>query len=315
MIHCIDDGIGIHLKFHDLIFQSRVTSKLENSVKDNYGFHGRGMALFSIKLNVDEIKITYSDKSRGSCIYIDVDLEMIPEKKDQSILPNLIERDGSIEACGGVGNIIKTIIDFAIKNSQINIFFGNPTQIIATMIKNYKSSGFYKKYAVSAKTNIPGGQEDYFNKYIEKNEIKITELPAFADNYTDLENILKKFFNIEISQRNIQRIFYNEVEPLKTIAEFINDNYIPGKTSVSKKTGSTKTNETTGNLEKSNLKLYDELKLANRFKDEEISYIISALRRIIDDLGKKHFIAAEKDIEIKKDNNELNIKINLRQEH
>ena len=32
LIYCIDDGTGIPLKFHDLIFQSRVTSKLENSV-------------------------------------------------------------------------------------------------------------------------------------------------------------------------------------------------------------------------------------------------------------------------------------------
>ncbi len=46
LIYCIDDGTGIPRVFHDLIFQSRVTSKLEDGIKDPYGFHGRGMAHF-----------------------------------------------------------------------------------------------------------------------------------------------------------------------------------------------------------------------------------------------------------------------------
>ena len=87
LIYCIDDGRGIPQKFHNLIFQSRVTSKLEDGAKDFYGFHGRGMALFSIKLNVEDIRIIYSDLKKGTSMLVDVDLEKIPEKKDQSALP------------------------------------------------------------------------------------------------------------------------------------------------------------------------------------------------------------------------------------
>jgi len=80
-IYFIDDGKGIPPNLQKLIFQSRVTSKLENGIKDPYGFHGRGMALFSIKLNTDNITIVFSDKSKGASFYIDIDLLKIPEKK------------------------------------------------------------------------------------------------------------------------------------------------------------------------------------------------------------------------------------------
>ena len=89
ILHIIDDGIGIPVKLKDLIFESRVTSKLENAKKDPYGFHGRGMALFSIRLNVEQIKLQFSQKEKGSVFFLEIDLKKIPEKKDQSLLPQI----------------------------------------------------------------------------------------------------------------------------------------------------------------------------------------------------------------------------------
>ncbi|MGZ5551966.1 MAG: ATP-binding protein, partial [Nitrososphaeraceae archaeon] len=89
VIYCIDDGDGIPPKFHNLIFQARVTSKLDDGIKDSYGFHGRGMALFSIKLTADEVRITFSDHLKGTSIYIDVNLEIIPEKKRSIIIASI----------------------------------------------------------------------------------------------------------------------------------------------------------------------------------------------------------------------------------
>ena len=57
IIYCIDDGSGIPGKFHNLIFQSRVTSKLEDGARDPYGFHGRGMALFSARWKSSEAPV------------------------------------------------------------------------------------------------------------------------------------------------------------------------------------------------------------------------------------------------------------------
>ena len=93
IVHFIDDGIGIPPKFHNVIFESRLTSKLDDGIKDSYGFHGRGMALFSIKLNINDIKITYSDSTKGTSFYLDIDLTKTEEKKDQSIMPLVVRKD------------------------------------------------------------------------------------------------------------------------------------------------------------------------------------------------------------------------------
>ncbi|MHB8895234.1 MAG: ATP-binding protein, partial [Candidatus Geothermincolia bacterium] len=42
----IDDGRGIPVEMHDLVFEPRVTSKSEDFEEDRFGVHGRGMALF-----------------------------------------------------------------------------------------------------------------------------------------------------------------------------------------------------------------------------------------------------------------------------
>ncbi|MDD5659256.1 MAG: ATP-binding protein, partial [Actinomycetota bacterium] len=109
-IYFVDDGCGIPPKFQNLIFEARVTSKLENAVKDIYGFHGRGMALFSIKLNADDIKIIFSKEGQGTSIFLDIDLEKVPEKKDQSVFPQIIDLDGNMNIIGGVNNIPKTLV-------------------------------------------------------------------------------------------------------------------------------------------------------------------------------------------------------------
>ncbi len=300
IICCIDDGKGIPPKFHNLIFQARVTSKLDDGIKDSYGFHGRGMALFSIKLTADEVKITFSDHLKGASIYIDVNLEIIPEKKDQSLLPQLIERNGRSYLAGGVNNIIKVIMEFAFQNKDINFYYGTPSQIIATMrqlsSKNYNSNDFPKF-----------SHWDKFYDFIMKNKIGVTNFPFLADNYNILDKITKNIFNMDISQRNLQRIIYNEINTVEPInLNLINDislsndkeESIPDEKKTAKK-----------------LQLYDELKLANRFKDEEIRCIIKMLEEIIIKYGSKHLITLDNGIEFKKANNTINLTINLKQKN
>ena len=61
------------------------------------------------------------------------------------------------------------------------------------------------------------------------------------------------------------------------------------------------------------IRLYDELKLANRFKDEEIRYIISMLEKEIINIGSKYFITLDSSIEFKKVNNVITLTVNLKQ--
>ena len=300
VIYCIDDGDGIPPKFHNLIFQARVTSKLDDGIKDSYGFHGRGMALFSMKLTADEVRITFSDHLKGTSIYIDVNLEIIPEKKDQSLLPQLIENGGQSHLAGGVNNIIKVILEFALQNNDINFYYGTPSQIIATM----RHLSFKKN---NHKDSPKFNHWDEFYNFIMENKIGITNFPSLADNYNILDEITKKIFNMDISQRNLQRIIYNEINALEPInLNLINDKFLNNDNEdsivVEKKSGK-------------KLQLYDELKLANRFKDEEIRCIIKTLEEIVIKYGSKHLVTLDNNIEFKKANNTINLTINLKQKN
>ena len=300
VVYCIDDGDGIPPKFHNLIFQARVTSKLDDGIKDSYGFHGRGMALFSMKLTADEVRITFSDHLKGTSIFIDVNLEIIPEKKDQSLLPQLIENGGQSHLAGGVNNIIKVILEFALQNNDINFYYGTPSQIIATM----RHLSFKKN---NHKDSPKFNHWNEFYNFIMENKIGITNFPSLADNYNILDEITKKIFNMDISQRNLQRIIYGEINALEPInLNLINDKFLNNDNEdsivVEKKSGK-------------KLQLYDELKLANRFKDEEIRCIIKTLEEIVIKYGSKHLVTLDNNIEFKKANNTINLTINLKQKN
>jgi hypothetical protein len=372
LIYCIDDGRGIPQKFHNLIFQSRVTSKLEDGTKDLYGFHGRGMALFSIKLNVEDVRIIYSDLKKGTCMLVDVDLEKIPEKKDQSALPHVTKNNDTYEISGGVNNIIRVVIEFALQNAGINFYYGSPTQIIATLIDSHRNST--DKEVLDAEVKKVKSLEDFDLSVLSK-DINITGFAYYADNYAALEQILKKFYAMDISVRNVQRLIYGEIAPLKSIHKSIiadsrqsniseHDGDIGGTDVQTDETGAGKdhfngnpirlrsgennSNDSTNcsNILSENsksgiskdlpgidtspgsstnegpekhkdvskgIRLYDELKLANRFKDEEIRYIISILEKEIINTGSKYFITLDSGIGFKKVNNVITLTVNLKQ--
>jgi hypothetical protein len=297
-IYFIDDGNGIPPNLQKLIFESRVTSKLENGVKDPYGFHGRGMALFSIKLNVDDISIVFSDKSKGASFYIDIDLLKIPEKKDQSVVPQIIKTDGDLSIIGGVNNIIKTIIEFQLQNKDINFFYGSPTQILATMREVLRKDKKYDSYPKFDRW-------EKLKNFIGKNKIKITEIPVLTDNYNLMDIISKNIFNMDISQRGIQRIIYNEIKALEPLKIDLDSNLREQVNSLSEDEVDSKPDK--------KLMLYDESRLASRFKDEEIRCIIKTLEDKIKELGEKYFITTGKNIEYKKANNIIKLLIELKQ--
>src|SRR4030042_1775613 len=299
-LNIVDDGFGIPPRLQNLIFQSRVTSKLENGIKDPYGFHGRGMALFSIKLNVDDIRIIFSEKSKGASFYIDIDLSKIPEKKDQSLMPQIIKTDGNLNIIGGVNNIIKTIIEFQLQNREINFFFGSPTQILSTMREILRKDG--------EKNDYPKFDEwEKLSKFIQKNNLKVTEIPILTDNYTVMQIISKNIFNMEISQRGIQRVIYNEIKALKPLK------IDPESISEELRVISSKDKEKEDKIPDKKLILYDESKLASRFKDDEIRCIIKAAEDKIRELGDKYFVTTGENIEYKKANNIIKLSIELKQ--
>jgi hypothetical protein len=299
-IYFVDDGCGIPPELQNIIFQSRVTSKLENGIKDSYGFHGRGMALFSIKLNVDEIKIVFSDLLKGASFYLDINLLKIPEKKDQSSIPQIIKTDGDLSIIGGVNNIIKTIIEFQLQNRDMNFYYGSPTQILTTMRENARKNN----------ENYPefDSWEELID-YVLNNEIKVTNIPSLTGNFNVMEEVAKNIFNMDISRRGIQRVIYNEInklEPLRLIQENVPEN------SFEEQSGNRYENKPEKGKDKK-LTLCDETKLASRFKDEEIRCIINAAEEKIREIGSKYFITTGENIEYKKTNNTIKLSIELKQ--
>ncbi len=64
---------------------------------------------------------------------------------------------------------------------------------------------------------------------------------------------------------------------------------------------------------KGRIKLYDELRLSNRFKDEEIKTIVDLVEEEVLKLGSKYFITLKNKVEFKRADNAIKLIIELKQ--
>ncbi|MHB1340178.1 MAG: ATP-binding protein [Coriobacteriia bacterium] len=129
----IDDGIGVPAHLHQAIFEPRVTSKLETMVMDRWGVHGRGMALYSVRSNVQHADIASSDLHKGCAMRVIIDTATLSERADQSTWPE-IERDesGRLAVMRGPHNIVRRVLEFACEHPEIDIYLGSPAEVLAT---------------------------------------------------------------------------------------------------------------------------------------------------------------------------------------
>jgi hypothetical protein len=118
----------------DRVFEPRVTSKLDSMVMDQWGVHGRGMALFSIRTNVTEARIASSDVHKGTSVVITADTTQLSERADQSTWP-VVERDeqGTLHVVRGPHNIVRRAVEFAVEHPGVELYVGTPTEVLATM--------------------------------------------------------------------------------------------------------------------------------------------------------------------------------------
>lgn len=133
----VDDGEGIPAHMHHLIFEPRVTSKLETMVVDNWGVHGRGMALYSIHENSLSAKVVSSDEGLGSSLSVEVDLSKVSEKADQSTYPQLVkDEDGVSHIARGPHNIIRQVLEFSMESPGVEVYLGTPTEIANSLCQS-----------------------------------------------------------------------------------------------------------------------------------------------------------------------------------
>ena len=131
----LDDGDGIPPNMHELVFEPRVTGKLETMVVDSWGVHGRGMALYSIACNVEHAGVFSSDAGLGTSLGVTADTAQLPEKADQSTAPLLAkDEDGKLQVARGPHNIVRTAVEFALEEKEhVTVYLGSPAEIVATL--------------------------------------------------------------------------------------------------------------------------------------------------------------------------------------
>lgn len=204
-IVAIDDGCGIAHSMYERIFESRVTSKLDSLVFDDFGIHGRGMALYSIRSVADRVRIVHSGIGRGTAIEIIVDTDKIPERKDQSTFPTVKVRKGKPVVAKGPHNVPRILLEFSLRYPGTEIYFGSPAQIIATMYAlshcRYSENGSCRETGICFKDST----------------VMLCECLGPICDIDKLLEAAKEYFGLDISERTGWRILGGKLKSLKSV--------------------------------------------------------------------------------------------------
>lgn len=196
----IDDGDGVPLSLQERIFEPRVTSKLETMVMDKWGVHGRGMALYSIKSNANSAVVAAGDTGLGSSFKVEVDLNELPEKADQSTYPKLVRgEDESLVVSTGPHNIVRNIVEFSLEyRDKVNVYYGSPTDIVARL------------YADGQKRL----SDDQLLFCDDVDDLPVALRPAACADALELAEVCRSVA-LPVSERTAHRIIAGQITPAK----------------------------------------------------------------------------------------------------
>ncbi len=194
-ITIIDDGDGIPQSMHQNVFLPRVTSKLDTSHKDNWGLHGRGMALFSIKENAQSAYVKASKKDMGTSIIITTNTTSLKEKTDQSTFPRFILEEGSNINIRGPKNILRVTCEFAVyARKNCSIYLGSPAEIVASLYEH-------------GTRNLSAFERSFCKNIF---SLPLVMRPSTASDPADLVEIASSL-GLDISERTARRIINKEL--------------------------------------------------------------------------------------------------------
>lgn len=193
----LDDGSGIPSSMHEIIFEPFVTSKLNSFHADRWGVHGRGMALYSIRQNVEDVHVVASQPGLGSVLSVTNNTEQLGEKRDQSTLPHIVMSETGEHVLKGPHNITRTVMEFALDERNTRaVYLGSPAEIVATLY------GFSSSAA--RLTNV-------FRSYTD--ETPYIQRFAFVNDAQELADLACDLA-LPISNRTAHRILKAEIRPL-----------------------------------------------------------------------------------------------------
>jgi hypothetical protein len=203
----IDDGVGIPEAMHDRVFEPRVTSKLETMVMDNWGVHGRGMALYSIKENVASCRVIASEPHRGTSIAVTIDTTVLPERADQSTWP-AVEPDetGRRRAVRGPHNIARRAVEFTCEHPGADVYLGSPAEILSTLCDLARG--------------LLDNNELLFCD--DASRLAVWQRPAACADAAELVSAASAI-GLDVSERTAHRILAGEIPTLSSVAERCGD--------------------------------------------------------------------------------------------
>ena len=197
----IDDGDGIPFELWNTVFEPRVTSKLNTMHFDDWGVHGRGMALYSIRENSLSAEICTSQPEEGTALECTFDCNALAERTDQSSLPELCLSDSGLYLGPGPHNIPRAVAEFALANKDVcTVYYGSPVEIAATVRE------FSLGHREALYSPLVSAEVSPFD--IVRSVKTAAELKAAA-------NIL----GLEFSERSARRILSHEISAVSPILE------------------------------------------------------------------------------------------------
>ncbi|MBI5231361.1 MAG: sensor histidine kinase [Coriobacteriales bacterium] len=207
----IDDGVGVPASLHERIFEPRVTSKLESMVIDEWGVHGRGMALFSIRSNVASARIAASDHHKGASIHVVARISELGERADQSTWPT-VERneEGFLRVVRGPHNVVRRTVEFALEHPGLEVYLGSPTEIVATM------------FAI-ARDELDSSDLLFCDNL---SRLPVWQRAAAASDAVELTDVTAEL-GVPVSERTAHRVLAGELHPLRHVMEQVSDEARP----------------------------------------------------------------------------------------
>ena len=194
----LDNGCGVPEDMRERIFDARVTSKLESM---KMGVHGRGMALFSIRQNVDDVEVVASGKDLGSSFKVLINTELLNERTDQSTWPVASKDEAGVYHCArGPHNILRTVCDFSLEEMHgCDVYIGSPTEVAATLYAHAR------------------GELDASRLLFLDNEssLPVVSRLGFAADAAEFMRIAETI-GIDISERTAHRILSGSIAPLRS---------------------------------------------------------------------------------------------------
>jgi hypothetical protein len=284
----LDDGDGIPEHLHETIFEPFVTSKLDTFHEDRWGVHGRGMALYSIKENVDSACVQYSKRGAGTALAVHALTSNLTERIDQSTVPYVHVNDLNEQIMRGPRNIARIVMEFALDSKDtLDIFLGSPVEIAATLLHYRQDDGG------SSLTSDPDTILNYL-KYIYDPE-------QFSERAAEI--------GLPLSSRSARRILDGQIDPL---APFIERLDFEREGRISKPFDPQGNGERTASDPSS--KLYHEqrkLKIA----PDDLTHFKQALENAFAELAEHYYLEREGELKIRAGSDKITVSIPFRMQH